>query len=79
MISGATCRMARAAVHMTQQRLAALAGISVLSLRSFEQGGQRLHVKALGAALRAAGAEFDSASGKVWLKRTDDQTSAAAD
>jgi transcriptional regulator with XRE-family HTH domain len=60
--------MGRAALRLTQARLASLVGIAVLTLRDFENGRHRLHANhraALAAVLRAAGAEF--ADGKVWL------------
>ena len=61
-ITAQQCRMGRAALRLTQSRLASLAGITVLGLRDFELGGIRLHQNhraALAAFLRAAGISFD--------------------
>jgi len=63
--------MARAGLHMSQERLASLTSLSVLTVRDFENGHRRLHANhraALAAVLRAAGAEF-STNGKVWLRQ----------
>jgi transcriptional regulator with XRE-family HTH domain len=71
-IDGTICRMVRAGLHMSQERLASLTGVSVLTVRDFENGHHRLHANhraALAAVLRAAGAEF--ADGKVWLRRSE--------
>jgi len=73
MISGVVCRMARAGLQMTQEPLASLPGLSILSVRCFENETGRLHANhraALAAVLRQAGVEFDS-DGKVWLPRAD--------
>ena len=70
--------MARAALRLTQSRLASLCDLSVLTLREFENGQQpRLHANhrralALAAVLRAAGIEIDDA-GKVSLETTKTQ------
>ena len=76
LITPQQCRMARAALRLTQSRLASLCDLSVLTLREFENGQQpRLHAnhrRALAAVLRAAGIEIDDA-GKVSLKTTKTQ------
>jgi len=71
MIDGSICRMARAALRMSQERLAMLAGITPMTVRTFENGAGRLHANhrdALARVLRAAGVEFDD-DGRVWLTR----------
>jgi DNA-binding transcriptional regulator YiaG len=71
LITPQQCRMARAALRLTQARLASLADLSVVTLREFENGRARLHVnhrQALAAILSAAGVQFDADAGKLWVK-----------
>jgi hypothetical protein len=66
-IDGTICRMARAGLHMSQERLAELAGISVPAIHNFEIIG-RLHANhriAIAGVLRARSVEFDGK--RIWL------------
>jgi len=68
LISSAQCRAARAALNMTQEELAGLAGLSRTMVVDFERGLRApltVSLNALQDALENAGAQFPRRQGKL--------------